>query len=39
MFPASGAATKLFRGETVAEAEMFRVADVARQLAVSASCE
>ena len=39
MFPASGATTKLFRGGTVAEAERFCVADVARQFAVSASCE
>lgn len=39
MFPASGVTTKSFRGETVAEAERFRVADVAGPFAVSASCE
>lgn len=39
MFPALGATTKVFRGETAAKAERFCVADVAQQFAVSASCE
>lgn len=39
MFPSQRSNTKLFRSETVAEAERFRMADVACQTTVSASSE